>query len=177
MNILVRGKPGATTGTLSFEGETIACALGRSGIIANEEKTEGDGATPAGVWPLHRILFRPDRLAEPASGLPVNAINSSDGWCDDPTDAHYNQPVKLPYPASTESLWRNDELYNICVILGHNDDPVVPYRGSAIFFHVAKEKDGELSATEGCVALPQKTLVRLLTKCGPGTTMDISLEN
>ncbi len=176
MNILVRAKPGATKGTLSFDGETVVCALGRSGIIANEDKKEGDGATPAGVWPLHRILFRPDRLAEPLSGLPADPIDPTDGWCDEPADNHYNQPVTLPYPASAESLWRDDELYNVCVILGHNDDPVVPHKGSAIFFHVAKERDGALCATEGCVALPQEILVRLLTKCGADSTMDIALE-
>lgn len=176
MNILVRAKPGATTGTLSFGGETFPCALGRAGIIANDAKREGDGATPAGKWPLRRILFRPDRLAEPTSELSAITIDPSDGWCDDPADPLYNQPVKLPHPASAENLWRDDELYNVCVVMGHNDDPVVPHKGSAIFFHVAKEKDGALCATEGCVALPQETLIRLLKKCSPGTTMDISLE-
>ncbi len=176
MNILVRAKPGATTGTLSFDGETIPCAIGRSGIISNDAKQEGDGATPAGVWPLRRILFRSDRLRKLTSGLPTENIDPADGWCDDPSDPQYNRPVKLPYAASAETLWREDELYNVCVILGHNDDPVMPHKGSAIFFHVAKEKDGELCATEGCIALPQDQIIRLLTNCGPGSTMDIGLQ-
>ncbi len=176
MNITVRGAPGATTGTLTFDGETLPCALGRSGIVPNETKREGDGATPVGVWPLRRILYRPDRLKEPHTGLPSAVIDRKDGWCDDPADPFYNKPVELPYPASAEALWREDELYNVCVILGHNDDPVVPYKGSAIFFHVAKGKEDTLCPTEGCVALPQTDLLRVLNKCRPGALMRIELE-
>jgi len=176
MNILVRGKPGASTGTLTFEGETVSCALGRSGIISEDTKKEGDGATPAGTWPLRRVLYRPDRLSEPATNLATQPIAPADGWCDDPSDLLYNKPTQLPYPASAEELWRDDELYNVCVILGHNDDPVVPHKGSAIFFHVAKGKEGKLCPTEGCVALPQDTIVRILMNCGPETSLIIELE-
>lgn len=176
MNILVRGKPGASTGTLTFEGKTIPCALGRSGIISDSEKREGDGATPAGTWPLRRILYRQDRLNKPITDLVTMPIGPTDGWCDDPSDALYNKPTELPYSASAENLWREDELYNVCVILGHNDEPVMPHKGSAIFFHVAKERDGRLCATEGCVAIPQNTILRILTSCGPGTTMRIELQ-
>lgn len=176
MNILVRGKPGASTGTLSFRGETVSCALGRSGIISNDKKKEGDGATPAGTWPLRRVLYRPDRLSEPATNLATQPIAPADGWCDDPSDPLYNKPTQLPYSASAEELWRDDELYNVCVILGHNDDPVVPHKGSAIFFHVAKGKEGKLCPTEGCVALPQETIVRILMNCGSETSLIIELE-
>ncbi|MCE8000780.1 MAG: L,D-transpeptidase family protein [Rhodobiaceae bacterium] len=175
MNINVRGKAGATTGTLTFDGETLPCALGRSGIISNDRKKEGDGATPAGAWPLRYILYRPDRLSEPDTKLARKPISKADGWCDAADDPLYNRPVELPYPASAENLWREDELYNICVVLGHNDDPVQPQKGSAIFFHVAKQEDAELCATEGCVALPQNQIIRILKKCGPNTKMIIEL--
>ena len=39
---------------------------------------------------------------------------------------HYNRPVRLPYPASAETLWRDDHLYDLVVVLGHNDAPVRP---------------------------------------------------
>lgn len=175
MNIIVRGKAGASTGTLSLGGETLPCALGRSGIISNDQKKEGDGATPAGAWPLRYILYRTDRLSEPDTEFSCKPISKSDGWCDAADDPLYNRPVKLPYAASAENLWREDELYNVCVVLGHNDDPVQPYKGSAIFFHVAKQEDGALCATEGCVALPQDQIVRVLKKCDPSTKMIIEL--
>ena len=46
-------------GTCRFGGAVYRCALGRGGIVA--DKREGDGGTPAGIWPLRRLLYRPDR--------------------------------------------------------------------------------------------------------------------
>lgn len=177
MIITVTGKPGATIGTLTVGDTSVPCALGRSGIVPGAEKKEGDGATPAGRWPLRRLLYRADRLTAPQSNLPMGAIAPTDGWCDEPKDPLYNQATRLPHPTSAEALWREDELYNLCVILGHNDDPVVPHKGSAIFFHVAKQEGTTLCATEGCVALPQDTLLRVLTDCSPSTVMEVLLED
>ncbi len=176
MNIIVRGKPGATTGTLTFEGETVPCALGRSGIVPKDTKKEGDGATPQGSWPLRHVLYRPDRLDAPEGNLPAKAISPSDGWCDEPTDPHYNKAVDLPFSASAEKMWRDDELYNVCVVLGHNDNPVIPHKGSAIFFHVAKQDGENLKPTEGCIALPQDILLRVLKSCSSAARMEIELE-
>jgi L,D-peptidoglycan transpeptidase YkuD (ErfK/YbiS/YcfS/YnhG family) len=176
MIITVHGKRGAPIGRLTAGDIDVPCALGRSGIVPGADKKEGDGATPAGRWPLRQLLYRPDRLPPPQSKLPVAEISPSDGWCDDPEDTRYNLPTPLPYAASAESLWREDELYNLCVILGHNDAPVIPYKGSAIFFHVAKQKGSLLCATEGCVALPQDILLRILTNCSANSIMEILLD-
>ena len=54
------------------------------------------------------------------------------------TIRNYNRLVKLPYAASHEELWRDDHLYDLVVVLGFNDDPVVPGKGSAIFLHLAR---------------------------------------
>lgn len=176
MIITVHGKRGGPIGRLTAGDIDVPCALGRSGIVPGADKKEGDGATPAGRWPLRQLLYRPDRLPVPQSKLPVTEISPSDGWCDEPEDPRYNLPTPLPYAASAESLWREDELYNLCVILGHNDAPVIPYKGSAIFFHVAKQKGSLLCATEGCVALPQNTLIRILTSCSANSFMEILLD-
>ncbi|MBC8239498.1 MAG: L,D-transpeptidase family protein [Alphaproteobacteria bacterium] len=133
------------------------CALGRGGVRL--AKREGDGATPAGLYALRQLLYRADRLARPDSGLPMAKIQGTDGWCDDPGDAAYNRAVTLPYGASAESLWRADGLYDLVVITGHNDDPVVPGRGSAIFIHLASPDYGP---TEGCIALSRPDLLAIL---------------
>ena len=135
----------------------MRCVLGRSGIVVN--KREGDGGTPAGVLPLRRVLYRSDRLAAPSTPLRVTAIGRNDGWCDDAEDSAYNQQVTLPHPASCEALWRDDHLYDVIVILGYNDDPVVAGRGSAIFLHVAR---ADFGPTEGCIALALADLQQLL---------------
>ncbi|MFO1128896.1 MAG: L,D-transpeptidase family protein [Rhodospirillales bacterium] len=157
-----------STGRLSWPGGTLPCVLGRAGI--RTDKREGDGATPAGLFPLRRVLWRQDRLPAPATALPLAPINPDDGWCDDPADVAYNRPVSLPYPARHERLWRDDHLYDVVVVLGHNDDPVVAGAGSAVFLHLAAA-DG--SPTAGCVALAPADLLAVLARCRPGDALRI----
>lgn len=159
----------SSDGWLSYGDRRIRCALGHAGVTS--EKREGDGATPLGDFALRRILFRQDRLSLPPISLPVSAIEKNDGWCDDPADAAYNQQVTLPYPASCESLWRDDRLYDLIVVLGQNDDPIVAGKGSAIFLHVVQE---DLSPTEGCVAIPPGDLVSLVEAAETSTILRIS---
>lgn len=147
---------------LIWNGRRLACAIGRSGVRA--DKVEGDGATPAGCFALRRVLYRPDRLAPPRTALPVAALNPHDGWCDDPADPLYNQQVRQPYAASFEMLWRTDEVYDVIVVLGHNDSPAIPGKGSAIFMHVATR---DYSATAGCIALSRLDLLAVLEDCDP----------
>ncbi len=146
------------------------CALGHGGVRA--EKCEGDGVTPVGVFALRRVLYRADRMAPPETGLEVAPIGESDGWCDDPGDPNYNRPVALPYAASHERLWREDAVYDLIVVLGHNDDPPQPGLGSAIFMHVARP---EYEPTQGCVALAPGDLLAVLAVCEPGDVIRVSL--
>lgn len=113
---------------------------------------------------LRRVLYRSDRVAPPPTALPLTAIAPADGWCDDPADPAYNRPVQLPYPGSAEALWRADGLYDLVVVLGYNDDPVVPGRGSAIFLHVADPAGGP---TEGCVGVALADLRSLVASVDP----------
>ena len=151
------------SGILRWAEAEVRCALGRSGV--GVAKREGDGMTPAGAFPLRQVMYRPDRLEAPETGLSVNAIDPSDGWCDDPRDPRYNQLIRLPCDAGHERLWRDDELYDLLVVIGYNDDPVGSGLGSAIFLHVALADYGP---TEGCVALALPDLMALLRVCSPG---------
>jgi L,D-peptidoglycan transpeptidase YkuD (ErfK/YbiS/YcfS/YnhG family) len=164
--LIVTSPTDPSLGILELSGLRVKCALGRNGITLR--KTEGDGATPAGCWPLRRVLYRPDRESPPATELPVSPIQPHDGWCDDPADSLYNRPVRLPYGASCEQLWRKDRLYDIVVVLGHNDDPVVPGSGSAIFMHLAED---DYRPTAGCIALNSADMKNVLRRCGPGTSL------
>ncbi len=156
-------------GVADWRGRSFRCALGRSGIRA--DKREGDGATPAGCFGLRRVVYRADRLDRPPTALPVTALNPQDGWCDDPADPMYNRPVRLPYAARHERLWRDDGVYDAIVVLGHNDDPVVPGHGSAIFLHVARP---DYRSTEGCVALARGDLLAVLAEARPGDRMCVA---
>jgi L,D-peptidoglycan transpeptidase YkuD (ErfK/YbiS/YcfS/YnhG family) len=157
-------------GAFELGGRLTRCALGLAGVVAAAGKREGDGASPLGVWPIRRALYRPDRGPAPATALPLAAIGPTDGWCDAPDDRAYNRPVALPYPASAERLWRDDELYDLVAVLGHNDDPPVPGLGSAIFLHLARP---DYSLTEGCVALSRPDMLELLRLARPGSALAI----
>jgi L,D-peptidoglycan transpeptidase YkuD (ErfK/YbiS/YcfS/YnhG family) len=157
-------------GVLDLAGSKVRCALGPAGVVAASAKREGDGASPAGVWPIRRVLYRPDRGPAPQTALPVAAIAQDDGWCDAPQDGGYNRPVKLPYPASAERMWRDDGLYDLVVVLGHNDDPPVAGMGSAIFLHLARP---DYAPTHGCIAVRREDLDALLRLAGPGDAVEI----
>ncbi|MDB5450311.1 MAG: hypothetical protein JWQ52_1439 [Phenylobacterium sp.] len=157
-------------GLLDLGDRKVRCALGPTGVIPAAEKREGDGASPAGVWPIRRVLYRPDRRAAPQTELPVEPLSPDDGWCDAPDDPAYNRPVKLPYPASAEAMWRDDGIYDVVVVLGHNDDPPVAPMGSCIFLHLARP---DFSPTQGCVAVAREDLEHLLAQARPGDTLEI----
>jgi L,D-peptidoglycan transpeptidase YkuD (ErfK/YbiS/YcfS/YnhG family) len=144
-------------GLFAFRGERFRCALGRGGVRA--DKREGDGATPLGLLPLRRVLYRADRLGRPRAAVPVEPLAPDEGWCDDPAHADYNRRIRLPHPARHEALWREDALYDVIGVLGWNDTPVERGRGSAIFLHLAR---ADLAPTEGCVALPLRELLGVL---------------
>lgn len=142
-------------------------AVGSSGI--GEKKAEGDGISPIGCWPIRKVLYRADKLkAAPRSVFETAAIDPQDGWCDDAGHPDYNRPVRLPFDASHEEMWRKDDLYDIVVVLGQNDDPIVAGAGSAIFLHVASENYG---STAGCAALKLEHLQEFLAIAAPGTRL------
>jgi L,D-peptidoglycan transpeptidase YkuD (ErfK/YbiS/YcfS/YnhG family) len=145
---------------------SLNCSIGPAGI--RTLKREGDGATPAGVWPLRHVLYRPDRMLRPRTALPVHAISPDDGWCDDPRSAQYNKPVRLPCRFSHERLWRDDHLYDLILVMGHNDDPPVRGRGSAVFIHLRAADGGP---TQGCIAFAKRDLLYLLSLVDQHTTV------
>ena len=143
-------------------------ALGRSGIRAL--KREGDGGTPLGRFPIRQVLYRPDRGLWPRTKLPLHAIRTNDGWCDDPADRNYNRLIKLPSRRSAEGLRRADPLYDLVLVLGYNDRPRVRGRGSAIFVHLARPG---YTPTDGCIALTRRDLMMLLAEARPGSEIVI----
>lgn len=159
-------------GQLEAAGLTIRCALGSAGIV--RQKREGDSATPAGRYPFRRCFYRQDRISRPRTGLPLSATEPLDGWSDDPRDPDYNGFVRFPDEGqrdySAERLWREDRIYDLIAVIGHNDDPPVPGAGSAIFMHLARPG---FSATEGCIALGLDDLLDLVARIGPETVIDI----
>lgn len=156
------------SGKLFWQDKEYKCSIGKNGVI--KEKQEGDGKTPVGCFPIREIFYRSDRISKPESILSIQELSPEDGWCDDSKVANYNKFIKLPYSASHENLWREDNLYDIVVVLGYNDDPPIPGKGSAIFMHVAKEN---YSPTAGCIALNISDLLEIIKTANKDTLVCI----
>ena len=156
------------TGEAEWNRRRMRCALGRAGVRA--DKREGDGATPVGTFALSRVLYRADRIPPPETALAVRPLDANDGWCDEPADPDYNRMVRLPHDGQCERLWRDDGVYDVLVVLGHNDSPVRPGTGSAIFLHLARP---QFPPTEGCVALAAGDLLDVLATCRAGDRLRV----
>ncbi len=131
---------------LRFLGRVIPCSIGRGGVRA--KKREGDGTTPIGVHRIIGMLYRSDRMEQPASwALP---IRPGDLWSDDPEDPDYNLMVRAPHGFGHERLARADRLYDLVILTDWNWPQAEPGHGSAIFIHRWR-KPGH--PTEGCIAL------------------------
>ncbi len=164
--------------TLSCGEHIYPCVIGKAGAKTAREKQEGDNATPLGTYRIIRGFYREDRLKKPATnGLNLVPISSDMGWDDNPKSERYNQWIKSGYSKELEeSFWREDELYNIILVLDHNG--AWPYeterpenynaisgKGSAIFMHVIKiDEQNNPKSTAGCVALQQSDLLQVLSK-------------
>lgn len=155
-------------------GDSVPCSMGRSGLIAAQDKREGDGATPMGRWQLGQVFYRPDRIHDPIqTALPIQPLTEHSGWCDAPDDPAYNQFVSRPYAASHEAMWRDDGLYDIVVTTDHNTDPAIPGLGSAIFLHCRHETG---KPTAGCIAIARDVLHRILADLDPESWLVIRQE-
>ena len=168
MDLIVEAKLAETRGVARLGSEDFPCTLGRAGLVAH--KREGDLATPIGRFAFRRLLYRADRVPHIETRLPTRHIDPADGWCDDPVDAAYNQPVRLPYPARHERMWLDSHLYDLVVVIGHNDDPVMKGAGSAVFLHLARADWGP---TQGCIAFVRDDLLAILAQVGISDAIDI----
>jgi L,D-peptidoglycan transpeptidase YkuD (ErfK/YbiS/YcfS/YnhG family) len=168
--LVVRRAPGRVVhrGLLHFNGMVFHCSLGRNGITSF--KREGDGATPMATLNIHCGYARRDRLPLQAIFSWLRPIHRNSGWCDAPAAAVYNRPVRLPFRASHELMFRNDRLYDICLVLDWNLTKRSRFRGSAIFLH---QTDPHRGPTEGCIALAPHSFRRILPFLQPNMRIKI----
>lgn len=155
---------------LSAFGRKLPCTRGRGGLVAPEDKREGDGATPAGVHRIVKMLFRPDRMSAPAAW--AEPIRIRDLWSDDLRDPAYNGLVRAPHRFGHERLRRADPLYDLVLVVDWNYRAPVPGRGSAIFVHRWRRPG---APTEGCLALAPRDLLWLARRIAFGTRLIIPL--
>src|SRR5436189_5968432 len=74
-----------SAGRLSWPGGETRAACGRGGVRA--DKREGDGASPEGIFSLLHGYYRADRIARPASGPAMTALQPDGGWVHEPASS------------------------------------------------------------------------------------------
>tara|TARA_B100001248_G_C27376000_1_gene454316 strand:- start:685 stop:1185 length:501 start_codon:yes stop_codon:yes gene_type:complete len=142
---------------LIFKNYKVKCALGKRGI--GYKRKEGDLITPQGEYKIKYILYRKDRVKKIKTKFKKVIIKKNMGWCDDTKSSKYNKLIKLPYYYGYEKLFRQDNIYDIILVLNYNMNPIIKNKGSAIFIHVAKKK---FKKTEGCIAVKKNHLLKIL---------------
>nr|WP_210259916.1 L,D-transpeptidase family protein [Martelella sp. HB161492] len=161
--------PGAAhRALLRFGPLCFPAAIGVHGISCR--KREGDGKTPLASMRLLDLMERPRRRRFPPSPLKRRLISGRDGWCDSPSDANYNRPVRLPFAPSHEQLLRDDGLYDVIGVLDWNVTARKRHAGSAIFLHLARS---DFSGTQGCVAISRHAMRVILPHLSRRTKITI----
>jgi D-alanyl-D-alanine dipeptidase len=126
-------------------------------------KREGDGKSPAGVFPLDTAFGFAPRESVPNLHLPYVQLTPESDCVDDTASVHYNTVVsRTSVPRvdwSSAEHMRQIWQYRIGMIVGYNALPPVKTRGSCIFLHIWS---GPTSTTAGCTALDAAALEQLV---------------
>lgn len=157
-------------------GDGFPVVVGRNGLgwsvdTAPEDvadlKREGDGRSPAGLFPLTFAFGRPDNPGGVL--LPYRKLGEYSECVDDAASSHYNKLVDRMRVGNFD--WKSSERmlevgpeYDLGVFVAHNSYPVRPGDGSCIFLHVWKDAS---TGTAGCTAMGRGDLIRVLKWADP----------
>lgn len=121
--------------------------FGYGGVRQGDQRSEGDGSTPAGTYPI-LFTFGP---ADPGARMPYRTVTPCSYWVGDVRAADYNRwRESCSGPVAGERLADfTSDLYRQAPVIGFNQNQVRtgPGSGSAIFLHYAT------ASTAGCVGL------------------------
>ncbi len=157
----------------------IAVSVGYNGLawgrglhdnmsLQSPTKHEGDGKSPAGIFPLPEVFgYTP----KPANiHMPYRELTDYDLDCaiNDVNSKYYNRIVRLSQVQrdwnSFEFLRRSDRLYEWGVIVAHNTQPIIPSAGSCVFLHVWR---GPGVPTAGSTAMAKENMQEVVAWLDP----------
>jgi L,D-peptidoglycan transpeptidase YkuD (ErfK/YbiS/YcfS/YnhG family) len=139
------------------------------GVNGVRPTREGLGRTPVGVFTMTEAFGnRPDN----GTRLPYVRVGPDDWWDENPASAQYNRMVRSSVSpgGNSENLYYAGPAYAHAVVINYNMSPVVKGAGSGFFLHASF---GE--PTEGCVALPESELGRVMRWLDPSMHPVISI--
>jgi L,D-peptidoglycan transpeptidase YkuD (ErfK/YbiS/YcfS/YnhG family) len=138
----------STTAKWKATGETFPVVVGRTGLAWAQDsapekatvfKKEGDGKSPAGLFPLTYAFgtaVKPEQIT-----FPYTRLAEHTECVDDADSHHYNKIVNRMQVGifdwkSSEKMLEIGEPYSLGVFVAYNTYPVVKGNGSCIFLHV-----------------------------------------
>ena len=140
----------------------IEAAIGKNGFALPNQKLEGDGKSPTGIFKLGKLFSYEKQFN---TLLENQQTTKEDKWIDDVNSPDYNTHIIGPTEAkSYENLLLNTDVYNYCMVIEYNTNPVVKGKGSAMFFHLALKP---ASFTSGCVAIKEDYMKLMVNWLNP----------
>ena len=167
----VRGR-----GKWKLVGKPFPIVVGKNGmawdpLLARGDgpvKHEGDGRSPAGVYPLNKTFgFAPSLGASPEYFSLTPAMEC----VDDTNSAHYAQIVsneKVGKDWNSSEHMRSIDVYRWGVVVPYNMSDTKPGNGSCIFLHVWS---GPGHGTAGCTAMPEANIDEIVHWIGKGAVL------
>jgi L,D-peptidoglycan transpeptidase YkuD (ErfK/YbiS/YcfS/YnhG family) len=137
-------------------------------------KHEGDRRTPTGIFGFLPTMY--GISPNPGVRYRYHRVVCGDWWVEDPASQYYNRfrhvrcGSKPPFRTTSEDMSRSPTAYQHLAVIAYNTSPVVPGRGSGIFFHVSTGRP-----TLGCVSLPYSQLVSTLRWLRPAAAPLIAI--
>jgi D-alanyl-D-alanine dipeptidase len=123
-------------------------------------KQEGDGKSPAGIFPLGPVFsYHPLKHIH----MPFVQVDTNFYCVDDVNSNYYNTLIRQDTAQhnfnSFEYMRRHDSLYEYGVWVKYNSNPVSNGNGSCIFIHIWRNEN---SGTAGCTASTKENIIKLI---------------
>jgi Uncharacterized protein conserved in bacteria len=146
-------------------GEGFPVVVGKNGLASTDEsfsgKREGDGKSPAGLFPLTSTFGTADSLG--SSKIGYQKLTEFTECVDDTNSSFYN---KIAHRLQVGNFdWKSSEKmseitpeYDLGIFVAYNTFPVTSGRGSCIFLHIWKDAS---TPTSGCTAMHRGDLEKV----------------
>ncbi len=157
-------------------GKNVPVNLGRTGLAWGRSpvmkqnpkkgdfasKKEGDGRSPAGLFPITGAFGHPTAPAGyDESNLPFTTLDEQQ-CVDDGKSPYYNQivdPKEVGGRTWSSAEKMKIEVYQRGLVVAHNCPKAEPGAGSCIFFHL---QSGPGETTSGCTSMAREPMERLM---------------
>ncbi len=158
-------------------GDPVSIVVGKSGIGWTPAlppdpnapvKKEGDGRSPAGIFPLTQTFGFADALPGAKDYL---SLKPTTECVDDIHSTHYAHIVdrdKVKVDWNSCEKMRDIAIYKWGVVVPYNMKDTKPGAGSCIFLHIAPPSG---NGTAGCTAMPEANIKEIVDWIGNGAVL------